>query len=234
MAVTPPFAHKVNRVTILGDCFTSSEQWTTGFFLGNDNSDVGDPAGSAAKIATYWSAFFTHANVSVATAYRTLQVKVAQIKTDGHTDLDAVDWFDYATPVAGGSSSVHIYPPQIALAATITSNVQRGLAAKGRMYLPGVTLDVQTSSGKILQTSVSSLADRLKVFLDAINADVDIQGRVVLASHGHAVRDETGKIQSYANPINTIATGCRVGDVYDTQRRRRNDLPEVYSAKVLA
>lgn len=233
MAVTPPYAHKVIRVTISGDCFSGAEHWTTGFYLGDTAADAGDPAGCADDIAGYWTTFFTTAANKVGSAYRTLEVKAALIKADGHTDLESIDYYTYPTPIVGVTAT-SVLPPQVTLAATLTSDVQRGLGAKGRMYLPGIWDGVSTTNGKLASTTPSNIKNNLKTFLDSVNADSDIPGYVILASHGHYFKDSLGVIEGYTGAVNTRVTGCRVGDVYDTQRRRRDDLPEVYYTAVLA
>lgn len=228
-----PFAHKVNRVTIMGDCFSSSEHWNTGFYIGAAAADAASPHLSAGVIAPFWNTFFTNASTKVSNVYRTLQIKVAQLKTDGTTDLDNVDWYDYPTPPVGPNAAV-AYPPQCSVVATLTSEVQRGLAAKGRMYLPGLNPTLSTSTGKISSTDAGTIATNFKTFLDAVNAASGSGGKVILASHGHRGGGPPPDPYLYAGMVNTLVTGCRVGDVIDTQRRRRNELPEVYTTRVLA
>jgi hypothetical protein len=125
-----------------------------------------------------------------------------------------------------------VLPPQITLAATLTSDNQRGLAAKGRMYLPGINTAVQTTDGHLISSYVATLTNNFKIFLDAVNDAAGTSGSLILASKGHKVAN--------SDPVDYIAgksawvTGCRIGNVYDTQRRRRNGLTETYEARVLA
>lgn len=230
--VTRPYAFKVNRVTISGDCFSGGEIWSTGFFIGSTSADAGDPAGSAQDIAEYWSTFWTTANSVISIYYRTLEVKVAQLGTDGKTDLASIDYYTLPTPVTGGGGG-SAQPPQTSLVATLTSDVQRGLGSKGRMYLPGINSAV-TNTGKVTATTPTNVSLNLKTMFDAINADADIPGSVILASHGHKLTTVPGGDVTYIEPVNTLVTGLRIGDVYDTQRRRRNGLSEVYTTRVLA
>lgn len=228
------YAHNVNRVTISGTCFTGAEIWSTGFWMGSETADAGDPAGSAEDIAGYWNAFFSTAANSVSSQYVTSQVKVSQHKaSDGKVDLSKVDFYDLSPTVAGGGTSTAL-PPQITLAATLTSELQRGTGSKGRMYLPGINVAVTNTSGKILSSYLGTLTTALKTMVDGINADADVPDRVILVSRGNKVTDVgTGDVH-YINPKNANVTGLRAGDVYDTQRRRRNDLIETYTTRVLA
>jgi hypothetical protein len=103
------------------------------------------------------------------------------------------------------------------------------------MYIPGMTLPIAGTNGKLTATQTNTLNTNFKTFLDGINADADIPYNVVIASKGHKTQtlDEDGQ-PVYENGRQALVTGCRIGDVYDTQRRRRNDFIETYNAKVLA
>lgn len=232
MADPKPYAFAVNRVTISGDCFSGAEVWTTGFFLGSESADAVDPDGLAAEIAPYWTTFFTTANSTVASTYRSLQVKVSHIGADGVTDGALTDYYDWVTPPTGNAGPTSM-PPQTSLVCTLTSNLTRGAGAKGRMYLPGINGAV-TTSGKVTGTTPTNASLNLKTMFDAINSDVDIPGQLILASHGPVTKVLPGPVNTYFDPLNVLVTGLRIGDVYDTQRRRRNGLTEFYTNRALA
>lgn len=232
MADPKPYAYKVNRVTISGDCFGGAEIWTTGFFLGAEGADATDPDGLAAEIGPYWASFFSTANSAVSVQYRTLQVKVSQFDANGVTNQALTDYYDFVTPPTGGGGSL-AHAAQVSLVATLTSGVTRGAGSKGRMYLPGINSAVGTN-GKLATASSQNISLNLKDMFDAINADVDIPGQVILASHGPVTKVMPGPVLSYFSPSNHLVTGLKVGDVLDTQRRRRNGLVEAYSARTLA
>jgi hypothetical protein len=118
-------------------------------------------------------------------------------------------------------------PPQVSLVATLTSAKARGYGSKGRMYLPGVNAPI-LSTGKITTGSVTPIVANLKTFFDTINASVDVPNNVILNA---TASTKAGSVHDAAIwPV----TGVKVGDVYDTQRRRRNQLVEAYSAAALA
>jgi hypothetical protein len=229
------YAHRVNKVTISGTCFAGQEEWSTGFYLGDTGADAADPGtGTASAIAAAWTTFFTSANAHIATTFLTTHVKVSQLETSGDTDLDMIDIYDYPTAIAGVSGGAPL-PPQITLAATLTSDLQRGLASKGRMYLPGINLPIFNGDPHISTTEQGQIATALKTFLDTVNASGSIDGYAVLASKGR----KTTIIQDpdnwfYTGGVTARVTGCRVGNVYDTQRRRRGDIVEAYTTRVLA
>jgi hypothetical protein len=229
------YAHKWVRVTISGTMHFASEQWSTSFQMGSPTADMVDAqAPGAQSIATAWNTFFTAAANKISNQYFTKQVKCALINTDGTTDIDSIDYFDQSG-VSGGNVTDNPLPPQISLAATLTSDNQRGLASKGRMYLPGICAPVEAATGKLSSTYQNTLATNFKAFLDAVNTAGGASGKLVLASAGHKTTtlDANGQPQYLAGRTAWV-TGCRIGNVYDTQRRRRNDFIESYVPKVLA
>jgi hypothetical protein len=78
---------------------------------------------------------------------------------------------------------------------------------------------------------MTAIGNTMKTFFDSINTLTS--DYLILASHGHGVKTG-GVITSYTGALNAEVTGCRIGDVYDTQRRRRDDLIETYTARTLA
>lgn len=236
MSVTADYAHKIVKVTISGTTLSGTETWSTGFFMGSPTADMtAVSAPMSQTIATAWQTFFTHADSSISSAYKTVQVKSALLNTDGTTDLDNIDYYTYPTPISGQNVGGPM-PPQIALVATLTSDNQRGLAAKGRMYLPGVNAAISSTTGKISSSATNNIKGTLKTFLDAVNVGTGVSGKIILASKGRKVTG--GGVPAgdtvYAGGVSAWVTGIRIGDVYDTQRRRREQLAETYSTAVLA
>lgn len=226
------YAHKFARVTISGTCLNGAEEWSTGFQMGSPTTDISDvQAPGAENIGAAWQTFFTLAANAFSSSYKTVQVKVAGINTDGKTDVDMIDYYDFPTAISGGGTAT-VLPPQITLAATLTSDIQRGLASKGRMYLPGINTAVQTTDGHLISSYVATLSNNFKTFLDSVNTAAGTSGKLILASKGHKI---PGPIPNdYLGGVSAWVTGCRIGNVYDTQRRRRNGLTEAYETRVLA
>lgn len=81
------------------------------------------------------------------------------------------------------------------------------------MYFPPMSAAVLTETGRLTTTARSVLADDFQGFFDAWNADSGTQPAGVASSVGGFV---------------STVTGIQVGDVIDTQRRRRDTLPESY------
>lgn len=219
------YAHKVARVTIFGEMFGSNEEWSTGFFLGAPDADAAVATTAfTGPLKTAWSTLFTTGANGFSNYFSTTGVKVARMGLNAKTELDTVVTDYYASPIFGGGSGAP-HPPQIALVTTLTSGTGKGLGGKGRMYLPGVKFAVD-GTGHISSTEVNTLATALKTFFDAVNGMTDAPGSTINASQGRLVAGGAG-------PVNKAVDGLRVGNVYDTQRRRRNQLAETYTSKTI-
>lgn len=221
------YAHNVVRVTLSGTMFGGVEEWSTGFFLGEEGADAPDPTDvTPVDILAAWRTFFEAANSHVSSFYLTTQCKVAKLDDNGQTISDKV-FYAYPATELNGSVSAIILPPQCSLVVTLLSDRPRGKASKGRMYLPGIATMPAGTTGKISAAQAGSIADNLKTFFDALAGDADIPGELILAAKS------SGPLN--ANPAqNDYVETIRVGDVIDTQRRRRNGLSETYVSRVLA
>ncbi len=124
--------------------------------------------------------------------------------------------------VRGPAGGLQNQPFQVSLVCSFRSDVQRGLGSHGRIYLPcpGVSY---TTDGKISQ-DMQGTANALDTFLTALTEE-DGTNDVVpsIVSGGNASKPGIAR----------FITKVLVGDVADTQRRRRNDLVEVYDMAVV-
>lgn len=220
------FADKVVHVTMSGQMLGGQEEWQTGFYCGLPEGAAPVPTTAFTDaVRDAWQTFFTHAPNGISDAYSFLQVKAARLGTDGKYDGSDVAVSYPAAAVYGGSSGNPL-PPQIALVATLIAGSGKGLAGKGRMYLPGIKLPVD-GGGHIGESSCQQIATNLATFFNAVNASFDTPGEVINASRGQA---KFAGLGARNVPIN----GVRIGNVYDTQRRRRNALAETYYSAVVA
>jgi len=83
---------------------------------------------------------------------------------------------------------------------------------RGRFYLPPLATGT-VDGGLISAATITSLDTAWTAFFDSLNTD----------GLNPVVRNRTGH-------VSTPVTSARVGNVFDTQRRRRNKLVEVYTA----
>jgi hypothetical protein len=82
---------------------------------------------------------------------------------------------------------------------------------RGRFYLPPLAASFLLN-GKLNSTAMTTLDTAWTAFFDSLNTD----------GVNPVVRNRTGH-------VSTPVTSARVGDVIDTQRRRRNKLTETYT-----
>lgn len=219
------YAHAVNRVTLSGTMFGGAEQWSTGFFLGQEGADAQTASTAACdSILDAWRVYFESATSYVSAQYVTTQCKIAKIAADGHTVLPDV-FYGYPATLLDGQQGTNTHPPQCSLVLTLQSDRPRGLASKGRMYLPGISA-AMGGNGKISTANRDSITLNMKTFFDTIHADADVPDQLILAAKGNGPFPGLTAQNDYVQTI-------KLGDVIDTQRRRRNGLVESYVQQTL-
>jgi len=110
-----------------------------------------------------------------------------------------------------GVADAEMLPFQCATVITLlTASATRH--GRGRFYLPPLAASFLLN-GKLNSTAMTTLDTAWTAFFDSLNTD----------GVNPVVRNRTGH-------ISTPVTSARVGDVIDTQRRRRNKLVETYTA----
>lgn len=220
------YANAHVKVTLFGDMLNGQEEWSTGFHMGSAEEGAGNFGVNSDWVNSVlgaWQTFFG-ANVNgFHSNFRTLGVKAGIVLPTGKYDLSNIVTRTYATPVAGGNTAVTLYPPQIALVASLESANRRDLGGKGRMFLPGIGWGI-SANGVIDVGAQTAVADGLRTFFDTIEDAAGSPGYVMIASQGRKAADGTVT----APPVNRRVTNVRVGNVFDTQRRRRNGLVESY------
>jgi hypothetical protein len=206
--------------------FGGAEQWSTGFFLGQEGADAAPGSVLACTaILNAWRTYFASATSYVSLQYATTQCKIALINADGHTDLSHV-YYDYPATALIGQQGTNTHPPQCSIVVTLQSVRPRGLASKGRMYLPGISA-AMSGNGKISTANRDSIALNMKTFFDTLKASFDVPDELILAAKGTGILPALTAQNDYVHSL-------KVGDVIDTQRRRRNGLVESYQLATLA
>jgi hypothetical protein len=218
------YRHEVIRATAFGTCYGGAEEWSTGCFFGIADADAEDPTqASADAFLAAWKTFFENSNTGISNKYLTVGVRVSKLFKDTGKVDPALNFYAHPTvPFAGtgGSQSPH---PQLSVVLSLQARPDAGLAAKGRMYLPGITHALGTNA-------MMSGADTLKIVTTAatmfngLNDHADMPGRLINASRGRNL----GILND--QPVNRFVQDVLVGGAYDTQRRRRNQLVETYSS----
>lgn len=142
-------------------------------------------------------------------------IKLAVIGTNGEYIVDAHTW--EPQDMTGSRSGAYI--PQVSLVMTLQSSKRVDPGKYGRFYLPTA---VPSGSGNYRPGITDKKAELTANLLAALNrrvrgglADVRVQPAAVTSASNFS--------GSY-RPFTTV----KVGNVYDTQRRRRNKIGETY------
>lgn len=127
---------------------------------------------------------------------------------------------------AGISATVKPHPNQCAVVVTLETD-RAGRTGKGRIYLPLIGIPVL--GGKLQSTSMPLIASGMAGVLQAINTGLDAN----FPDHDVAVQSAKAFATDGASYTGAAIVGVKVGDTYDTQRRRRNNMIEQYSSAVV-
>ena len=155
------------RLVLSGPLFTA-EEWSFGLSLVPEGGGGGSaPAEVPAALVT---ACTTFVSAVAGNRARLDTVKLNEIGPDGRYTRDQTVLHEYVPPVGGNVAGYHA--PQVALAVTLETGVRRGLAARGRFYIPDPRYSMQTD-GRLSVADATTDATAATTFIDAINAAVD-------------------------------------------------------------
>ena len=133
-------------------------------------------------------------------------------------ELEQVGEFTRGAPFAGTGSP--ICPPQTATVISLRSPFP-GASARGRAYWPALAPAMSTTTGRLTSASRTALLTDWNAYMASI-ADAILAA----APGGDTVAPV---IWSPTLGTSRFVTSFWVGDVIDTQRRRRDDFDEAYS-----
>ena len=215
MAVEGPFSSDHILYTFLGS-LPGGEIWSCGL-----RTEAADPTipqlqdaatNAGVAFAKMWNASgsFKGYNPSAVTLD---SVTARAVGTDGKTVAQAV------ALVAGvvGNSGQQTAPNQTALVVTLLTN-RAGRSGKGRIYMPFLTPSFTTVNDRIPALAIQPLVDAMGVFIH----DVGSQG--TSGGGPWAVAVQSRVVTGAAPPVSSVS----IGDVCDTQRRRRDKVKENY------
>jgi hypothetical protein len=222
------YNYDVKRCTMIGTTFNGLEEWSTGFWIGEAGAAVAAPGQAEVDaIAGFWATYFNNAAALIRAGVKCTRVKLSFYESGAENATEGATVFhDYPVAIAGGQGGSQALPPQISVVASLHASPSLGLAGKGRMFLPGVECPIE-SDGSMSSANRTNMIAPLKTFFDAVNGSAAVDGRLVNTSKGRIG-------VPFAPPVARAVTTIRLGSIYDTQRRRRNQLTEQYTAAVLA
>lgn len=197
-----------------GGKLPGGEQWSNGLRMAAAGASTSlDPEGMIAACATAVQAWHVHADSCIHPLAKLSFVKLNYIDPSGHYAEDQT-FEQVIADVAGGGTSTVYTANQITLAVSLTTGVSRGVAHRGRFYMPLPTPYVQVDG--LISTAdrnkIKARADVLLAALNAVSSNYDVA--VFSRKAGH--------------PAHRLVTGTEIGRVLDTQRRRRNKMTELY------
>lgn len=212
-------------ITASGPLYTT-EQWSCSWrmVIGWDGGPY--PSAGALKgfaeanledIAADISAWFTAPGAKIGAAAKLQTVKVNPIGADGaYSDPSSTIRKDYTGTLPVGAAAS--WPAQCTVAVSTLTEIERGPGHRGRWYPPTGACNM-TATGRISSADALGMATAAQTLLNNLNnrpgLDVDNPRIAVVSKVGAP------------GPVYHV-TQVAVGDVVDTQRRRREDLPEVY------
>lgn len=113
-------------------------------------------------------------------------------------------------------------PYHTALCASLRTG-KPGRSYRGRMYLPALALGVSLTDARIPSATSTTLSTQIAAWLTAVGVQGSFLGRT------RAEPCIVSKVKQERTTVKTVA----VGDVLDTQRRRRDSLVELYTSAAI-
>lgn len=207
------------KLTFGGDLQDTDEVWSCGFHIGRESANTTqsdlENIGSVQLDAIRDSiASFVGKNAArIPSKYRLQWIKLAAIGTNGKY-LGAPVEIYLTIPQAGTSTAGFV--PQNSTVVTLVADKFKDPGKYNRFYIPAATPNT-AGSYRLTQTQAEGLATAANIIIEDIN--------LVLSAEFSGLRV---RVVSQKAGIYRAVTKLRVGDLLDTQRRRRNALREEY------
>ena len=204
--------------------WTTSKTWIATGPLGatfDPESYLTDQVGPALQNWMGAAGFSNHVRCTGASIY--------PCGTDGKAIGHNVAHLDFTTIPVGTSSGKMLPTENSAVVSWVTHVL--GARGRGRVYPPPITVDALTSYGVLDSSWAATYLNSHKNTIEALSYSS------VGAGGAHVRSVVTGPSSTGgAAPYTRYGTiiGARVGQVVDTQRRRRNKLPEAYQSEAVS
>lgn len=206
----------------IGTVASARETWQTGVHLALTGGTDGPGLPTDAELATILngalSTFHSSGPVSLSMGAMLSWARCASLDDTGHYTTDPV--LAERVPLSGGAADHNGASPQDSLVLTLYSGTQFGRANYGRMYMPWWSAWCNTTDGRVASGSVDAVAAAALDLVEGINAwaaaALSATARIRIMS-----KEGTGTTKTPAY--------LRVGDVKDTQQRRRRQIRERYT-----
>lgn len=218
-----PFERPFIRVTANGSLSGTTEIFSFGFNVSTVNGDLTEDfpnliaGGFLDLVGAAISAFFQDPDGYVPFPYVLETVKFQPTGVNGKW-IDSLPVYEIEMGNINGGVSNALFAPQVATVVTLISGKRRDPGKYNRFYVPTA---IDSATGTISPTRQNNFLVRSKELLDNVN---DALTDTPFPAYYVFVMSNTtgGGFSNYAEQVMT-------GQVYDTQRRRRNKLPENYA-----
>ena len=211
-----------------GGPLATSDEWNTGLHFAHPEQGTGDhnvtqaewnalinSASLAADIQTLLTTWFQSGTTGAAIGAlaQLAYLKLAYLDTDGHYISDPPFTASFG-PVSPPVTTT--LPPQVSYVVSLRSGLVLGEANYGRMYMPPPTWAVGQNNGLATVAEVASARNAARTLINGITA------RIAAQVPGARPCIMSKKGAGTTKSISQIG----IGQVLDTQRRRRNKLSE--------
>lgn len=203
------------------------EVWSTSinFAVNPPISDIADQVTTDA-ILTSVRAFLVTANVPgnilsmMSTSCSLTDVRIERRATSNDLTLNVSEAL-LTAPIPGTASPVK--SPQDSLVVSLRTNTP-GPSGRGRLFWPALGVLLNTSF-QVVTPSPSALAANFSTFLSGIRTAIDAG----FTAAGIGATSQLS-VRSLKLRTNIPVVRLQIGSVLDTQRRRRDAIPETYSS----
>jgi hypothetical protein len=212
-----------------GGKLPGNEQWSCSIRLGEQTVDpiAGHVMPSESDIQTWLDgsiqaavlAYHSRAATHIHPQGRLSFVKANVIQVNGRYRYPVTHEHVFAD-VPGGGYAISPLPNQCTLCVSLTTDANRGPAHRGRFYLPAPSINIVPATGLATLAEVVEVRGSTKTFLEAL---ADVPGVDTPFSLEPMVYSRKAGAATH-RPVK----GVDVGQVVDTQRRRRRSLIEGY------
>lgn len=196
---------------VMGGPLYTDERWSMGLSLVNwSGAATTDPTTVSAGVLAAVETFIGQASISAAAELDI--VKLNRIGTDGKYVREAVEHRYEGTLVDGGGTTY--LPAQVSLAVSLQTAATRGLACRGRIFLPSPSAGIVTATGVLGSSVPTAVATATTALINALNTALDPYAVSVVSNVREGAFREVKSV--------------RVGNVLDTIRSRRTQFTETY------
>lgn len=223
----PEYSENFAELRFGGSAWAGQETWSCGLKLRHIGGDALEPmfadtVSTIEDVAGVVEDYFTgDSGFSGGCLLEWVRLNVISAATGKYAFPNSPQIFEFEEPVSSGKNVGY---PQIAYCVTLRGLPKRGPAARGRWFVPVAAAGppVVTSTGVMPLQLAQPWANAAAVFLDALQGITSGEGPNTWSPYLYGFSETTGTADS---PIALV----QVGNVYDTQRRRRKSIVETYT-----